>query len=128
MTAKLEHVNFTAADPKAMADVLCRLFGWRIRWSGGAIYGGHTVHVGGDDDYVAIYSGDPSAALAEAGTSYSTRKGLNHLGIVVEDIAATEARVKAEGFEPRSHASYEPGRRFYFDGPEDLEIEVVSYD
>ena len=127
MTARLEHVNFTAADPQALAEVLCRLFDWRIRWSGTAIYGGHTVHVGGEDDYVAIYGGNPNAAMAEPGNSHSTRQGLNHIGIVVEDIEAAEVRVKAAGFVPHSHSDYEPGRRFYFDGPESLEIEVVSY-
>ena len=127
MTARLEHVNFTAADPKAMADVLCRLFGWRIRWSGSAIHGGHTVHVGGEDDYIAIYSGDPRTQLAEAQNSYSTRRGLNHIGVLVDDLDATEVLVKAAGFVPHSHSNYEPGRRFYFDGPESVEIEVVSY-
>jgi hypothetical protein len=59
--------------------------------------------------------------------SYSTLNGLNHIGVVVDDLDGVEARVKAEGFVPHSHANYEPGRRFYFDGPEELEIEVVSY-
>jgi glyoxylase I family protein len=58
---------------------------------------------------------------------YSTRTGLNHIGVVVDDLTEIEKRVKAEGFEPHSHADYEPGKRFYFDGPEGVEIEVVSY-
>ncbi|MEO1734352.1 MAG: VOC family protein, partial [Pseudomonadota bacterium] len=52
---------------------------------------------------------------------------LNHVGVVVPDIDAVEAKVKAAGFEPRSHADYEPGKRFYFDGPDSIEFEVVSY-
>jgi len=42
-------------------------------------------------------------------------------------LEAVEARVKAEGFVPHNHADYEPGRRFYFDGPDGIEYEVVSY-
>ena len=59
----------------------------------------------------------PGGTPAEPGDSYTTRGGLNHLGITVDDLDATEARVTAAGFVPRSHADYEPGRRFYFDGP-----------
>ncbi|MEC7669548.1 MAG: VOC family protein, partial [Pseudomonadota bacterium] len=28
---------------------------------------------------------------------------------------------------PHNHADYEPGKRFYFDTPDGIEIEVVSY-
>jgi catechol 2,3-dioxygenase-like lactoylglutathione lyase family enzyme len=58
---------------------------------------------------------------------YRTPGGLNHIGVVVEDLDAIEAKVKEAGFHPHNHADYEPGRRFYFDGPDDIEIEVVSY-
>jgi hypothetical protein len=127
MTSHLEHVNVTVTNPDALAEVLCRLFDWKIRWQGSAIHGGHTVHVGGADNYVAIYGGRPDAKLLAPTESYSTLNGLNHIGVVVDDLDGVEARVKAEGFVPHSHGDYEPGRRFYFDGPEELEIEVVSY-
>lgn len=93
-----------------------------------ATHGGHAVHVGGGDDCIAIYNGNPNAALAELGSSCSTRMGLNHSGVLVDDHDQTEARVKAAGFVPHSHSDYEPSRRFYFDGPESLEIEVVSFE
>jgi predicted enzyme related to lactoylglutathione lyase len=128
MTAHLEHLNLTASDPVALADLLCRLFDWHIRWQGNAIHDGHTVHVGGENNYIAIYGGRPNGKLTEPSDSYSTRTGLNHIGIVVENLDDTESRVKLAGFIPHSHSDYEPGRRFYFEGPEDLEIEVVSYD
>jgi catechol 2,3-dioxygenase-like lactoylglutathione lyase family enzyme len=52
---------------------------------------------------------------------------LNHVGVVVEDLDATEAKVRAAGFAPHSHADYEPGRRFYFHDRDGIEFEVVSY-
>ena len=52
---------------------------------------------------------------------------LNHLGIVVSDIDEVELKVKKEGYEPFSHADYDPGKRFYF-LIDELEIEVISYD
>ncbi|RYG90888.1 VOC family protein [Loktanella sp. IMCC34160] len=127
--ARLEHVNVTVADPRATAAVLHRLFGWETRWEGTAINGGFTVHVGTGDQYLALYTGpDGGAAQTPADNSYLMRGGLNHIGVVVDDLAAAEAAVRAEGFEPHSHADYEPGRRFYFDENNGVEIEVVCYD
>jgi catechol 2,3-dioxygenase-like lactoylglutathione lyase family enzyme len=127
METRVEHLNVTVADPLALASFLCRVFDWSIRWQGSAIHGGHTVHVGGKDSYLAIYGGRPGVKFTEPSDCYSTRTGLNHIGFVVGNIGETESRVKAEGFTPHSHADYEPGRRFYFDGPEELEIEIVCY-
>lgn len=124
---RIEHVNFTVADPKATAAMLCDLFDWKVRWEGAAISGGYTVHVGTDDDYLAVYSG-PTGNPTPAQHSYSQLGGLNHVGIVVPDVDAMEAKVIAAGFEPVNHGDYEPGRRFYFRDGDDIEYEIVSYD
>lgn len=122
---RLEHVNLTVADPDATARLLCRLFGWQLRWQGAAMTKGRTVHVGGPDSYVALFSfGDAKPGQAD---SYRTRGGLNHIAVVVDDLDATEARIKAAGYVPESHADYEPGRRFYFHEDNGIEIEVVCY-
>ncbi len=127
MTAStLEHVNFTVADPRATAAWLCRVFDWKIRWQGAAKIGGFTVHVGGDNDYLALYAPPQQHAAGE--DARIALGGMNHLGIVVADLDAAEARVKAEGFATHSHADYEPGRRFYFDDGNGIEFEVVSYE
>ncbi len=122
---QLEHVNVTVPDPKATAVVLSRLFGWHIRWEGEALNKGYTVHVGSEDAYLALYA--PRGELGPAGNPHRTQRGLNHIGIVVNDLEETEGRIKAEGFDTFNHADYEPGRRFYFDGPDGIEYEVVSY-
>ncbi|MEZ5823274.1 MAG: VOC family protein [Geminicoccaceae bacterium] len=123
--AVLEHVNVTVSDPLATANRLCAMFGWHIRWQGEAIHGGHSIHVGGKDSYIAVYSrGTPPGDAPE---SYSTRGGLNHIAVTVEDLDRTEERVIAAGFTPHTHADYEPGRRFYFDDADGIEFEVVSY-
>jgi len=125
--ARVEHINLTVNDPDATAAVLVELFDWRIRWSGEAIHGGYSVHVGGTDTYIALYnSGQSQTPIPDDGTHYSLM-ALNHLGIVVDDLDGTERRVKAAGFNTYSHGDYEPGRRFYFDDRQGLEIEVVSY-
>lgn len=123
--ARLEHVNVTVTDPDATAQVLCGLFGWRLRWQGPGMTTGRTVHVGDDDSYVALFSfGAPDAPTQ---SNYTTRAGLNHIGVVVDDLDAVELRVRAAGFVPENHADYEPGRRFYFTESNGVEIEVVSY-
>lgn len=123
---RLEHVNITVADPDATAELLCGLFGWRVRWAGPGMQTGRTVHVGGDDSYVALFSyGD-----AEAGreVSYRTRGGLNHIAVVVDDLGAVERRIRGAGYVSENHADYEPGRRFYFTEENGIEIEVVCYE
>lgn len=123
----LEHVNMTVKDPKATAALLCDLFGWHVRWQGSAIAGGFTVHVGGDDSYVAVYSG-PRGEQGPAQDNYAQLGGLNHIGVVVDDLDAVEAQVVAAGLSAHSHADYEPGWRFYFHDGDGIEYEVVSYD
>jgi len=122
----LEHLNICVPDPKKTAAELCDLFGWHVRWQGEARDSGFTVHVGSDDSYLALYA--PARALDPEPTRYTRVAGLNHIGIVVDDLAATETRIRAAGYEPHSHDDYEPGLRFYFDGPDGIEFEVVHYD
>ena len=121
---RIENVNITVSDPKRTSDLMERLFDWHVRWSGPAQNGGHTIHVGSDDHYVALYAGGDTAKVAEA---FSKGRPLNHIGVEVDDLDASEARVIAAGLRPFSHADYEPGRRFYFLDPDGIEYEVVSY-
>lgn len=127
--SRLEHVNITVSDPKATARMLEHLFGWHVRWEGAAMGGaGYTVHVGGDDSYVALYAGsDPHQTVPKAAASYQTRGAMNHIAVVVDDLDQTEDKVRGLGFTAHSHANYEPGRRFYFHDSDGVEIEVVSY-
>ncbi|RJX67901.1 VOC family protein [Tsuneonella suprasediminis] len=120
-TGTLEHVNISVTDPRRSADFLSKLAGWRVRWEGPAIGGGHSIHCGNDDTYVALYT-HPS-------TKGSFQKGvpLNHIGVVVDDLDAAETVVSDAGLEPFNHADYEPGRRFYFYDWDGIEWEIVSY-
>jgi len=126
MPATLEHTNFTVANPEATAAWMCEVFGWRIRWSGDAIDGGYTVHVGEDVSYLALYR--PAKPINPKGSSYTTIGGLNHVALIVEDLDASERAVKKAGFTTHMHADYEPGRRFYFRDTDEIEYELVQYD
>lgn len=63
---RLEHVNVTVSDPERVAALLQDLFDWRVRWRGPAASGGHTIHVGADDFYVALYRPPNGAAVGVA--------------------------------------------------------------
>ena len=119
--ASLEHVNVTTLSAKETADLMVSVFGWRVRWEGPAKSGGHSIHVGTEDTYVALYT--PPADLPQA-----EREGQpNHVGVLVGDLDATETKIRAAGYKPYAHADYEPGRRFYFRDRGGVEFEVVSY-
>lgn len=125
MTAILEHANFTVPDPQATARWMEEIFGWHIRWQGDAMAGGHTVHVGSEAQYVALYT--PGDEVIKKGVNYTQVGCLNHIAVVVEDLDAMETAVKAHGFKTSNHADYEPGRRFYFHDADGIEFEVVEY-
>jgi glyoxylase I family protein len=122
--ALIEHVNLTVGDPGRSARMLMDLFDWTVRWEGPAASGGHTIHVGDESVYVALYA-PPNAE----GAPMAHAKGapLNHVGIEVEDLDAVEARAKAIGLTPFNHGDYAPGRRFYLFDADGVEWEIVSY-
>jgi catechol 2,3-dioxygenase-like lactoylglutathione lyase family enzyme len=117
----LEHVNITVSDIDRSAALLERLMGWHIRWRGPSQMGGETIHVGGEQDYIAVYT---RGAVAQP---FAKGVPLNHVGLVVDDLDAAEAVVKETGLVPFNHADYEPGKRFYFFDWDGIEFEIVSY-
>ncbi len=120
-TGFLEHANITVSDPDRLSALLQELCGWRERWRGPSQLGGWTIHVGNDRDYLALYKhGSPVPR-------YTKGQPLNHIALVVDDLDAAEAVVKAAGLVPFNHADYEPGRRFYFFDWDGIEFEIVSY-
>ncbi len=123
-TMRIEHVNVTVSDADRSAELMQRIFGWRVRWSGPARDGGRSVHVGSDEHYLALYtSPDP----AEGASEFIKGRPLNHIGVEVADLETVEAKVSQAGLTPFAHGDYEPGRRFYFLDPDGIEYEVVSY-
>ena len=123
-STRIEHVNVTVTDPQRTARLMEALFGWHVRWSGAARDGGHTIHVGSNEHYVALYTGRDVSYTTD---DFAKGQPLNHIGVEVDDLAAVEARVLAAGLRPFAHDDYDPGRRFYFLDPDGIEYEVVSY-
>ncbi len=122
--SRLEHTNLTVRDPDATAAMLCEVFGWHIRWTGAAMAGGYTVHVGSDEDYLALYT---FSDVQDRNMTDHRVGNLNHVGIVVEDLDGVEQKILDAGYETINHGDYDPGRRFYFLDGDQIEYEVVSY-
>lgn len=122
--AILEHVNMTVSDPQRSADLMRDLFGWHIRWEGPSMSGGHTIHVGSDDQYLALYTNENVKA---ADPQFRKGEPMNHVAMTVDDLDAVEEKVKAAGLKPFGHDDYDPGRRFYFFDWNGIEYEIVNY-
>ncbi len=121
---RLEHVNVTVSDPERAARLMETLFGWHVRWQGPARDGGHTIHIGSADHYVALYTG---RGVTYSADDFAKGQPLNHIGVEVDDLDAVEAKVAAAGLKPFNHDNYDPGRRFYFLDPDGIVYEIVSY-
>ena len=122
--AIIEHVNLAVSDPERTAAIMQAVFGWKERWRGPARDDGFTIHVGDETTYLALHTGPGGPHPA---AHYDKGVPFNHVGILVDDLDATEAKVVALGLIPFSHGDYEPGRRFYFMDPDNIEYEIVSY-
>ncbi|MEZ5480435.1 MAG: VOC family protein [Thiolinea sp.] len=124
MAAILEHLNLSVRKPQEMAQTLCRLFDWQVRWEGEGIHAGYTVHVGGTQHYLALYA--PPRFTTKPGVRYFSEFALNHVGVVVDDLEAVRERVEAAGLVVHNENAIVPGRRIYF-MLEEVEFEVVAY-
>lgn len=120
----IEHVNITVGNPEKTAQMLINLFDWHIRWQGLAAKGGHTIHVGNENVYMAVYAQELGS---DERINHKKGAPLNHIGIVVDDLDEVERRVIALGLSPHSHDDYDPGRRFYFFDEDGIEYEIVTY-
>jgi catechol 2,3-dioxygenase-like lactoylglutathione lyase family enzyme len=120
----IEHVNLTVTDVRRSADFYERLFGWHARWEGTTNDGRPAAHVGDDRCYLALFQ---SSKDGRAPMDYDT-VGVNHFGVVVENLDEMRARLDALGAEYGDEQDYEPGRRLYLIDPDGIEVELVQYE
>ena len=85
------------------------------------------VHVSIGQDYLAVEGPHDAAKPANLHKRYQDH-GINHLGLVVEDIAAAQARLEAAGYAETHIPEIHPARirRYFLDGT-GLEWELVQY-
>jgi catechol 2,3-dioxygenase-like lactoylglutathione lyase family enzyme len=119
------HANLTVTDTQRSAALFQRLLGWHIRWSGQSMLGGDTVHVCDETTYLALYT--DADGRADKGRHCSKGQPLNHIGLLVYDLAAAETFVTQAALKPFGHDDNDPGKRFYFFDWDGIEFEIVSY-
>lgn len=127
MTTRLEHANLAVRDVDDTLRFLQTAFpDFRIRGEGKTWQGWRWVHVGNDDTYIAVNEAPEPAT--EAWVPYAGRPGTNHLGYVVEDVDALQARMRAAGYHDSTVPNRHPHRkRVYFHDGEGNDWEFVQY-
>jgi catechol 2,3-dioxygenase-like lactoylglutathione lyase family enzyme len=124
----LEHVNFTVSNLQRSLDFYREAFGFELRWKG-EIFNttrmAPAAHVGppGKPYYFSLFEGESSERAPYA---YGP-PGINHFGLVVDDLDVAGARAEAAGGVLKKAADYDPGRRVYVMDPDGIEIELVEY-
>ena len=129
-SAMIEHVSLTVKDIESMTKFLCTAFpDFRKRGSGVIVDADRSQawsHVGNDKQYIALYEARPGATHRPAAHTFTP--SANHIGVVVDDVAAVKQRLIAagyrEGFVPEEHPYR---RRAYIIDPEGFEWELVQY-
>jgi hypothetical protein len=129
--SRLEHLNVSLTDlDRATRALQAIVPQWAVRgagtWDDGDGRSHAWRHVGDDFQYLALYEAAPGSALQASGT----HSAFNHLALVVDDLDAALARLRAVDI-PLDHigGSTEHRRSAYVViEPERLQIELVAYD
>ena len=128
---RLEHLNVTLTDlDRATRALQAIVPEWAVRgagtWDDGNGHACEWRHVGDDFQYLSLYETPPGSVLRAAGSGCA----FNHLALVVDDLDAALARLRAVDI-PLDHigGSTEHRRSAYVViEPERLQIELVAYD
>lgn len=82
-TPDRDDINITVPNPEYIAQTLCELFGWQVRWAGPMKNGGKSIHVGTKENYIVL-NADLEVSHPPASRTKSVEEctfTLNHVGI-----------------------------------------------
>ena len=128
---RLEHLNVTLTDlDRATRALQAIVPDWTVRgagtWDDGSGHQFEWRHVGDDFQYLSLYETPPGSALQASGGP----SAFNHLALVVDDLDAALARLRAVDI-PLDHIGGSTRHRrsaYVVIEPERLQIELVAYD
>lgn len=122
---RLEHANISVRDlDAAIAFLAVALPEFSIRGGSAAEHPGW-VHFGTDETYLSL----THTPNAEVGKFHRYADlGVNHIGIVVDDVDAVVARLRDAGYRQSTVMEVTPWRkRYYFFDADDQEWEFIEY-
>ena len=122
----IEHVNMTVRDLDESIEFYCALFDGEVSWQGTATNMTGPVraaHVRFGDDYFSLFEKERGERAAY---DYGP-PGINHIGLVVQDLDAIRKKLAALHTPVEKEADYEPGHRLYVFDPNGIELELVQY-
>jgi hypothetical protein len=129
--SRLEHLNVTLTDlDRATRALQAIVPQWSVRgagtWDDGDGRSHAWRHVGDDFQYLALYEAAPGSALQASGPG----SAFNHLALVVDDLDAALARLRAVGIALDHVGGSTEHRRsaYVMIEPERLQVELVAYD
>ena len=128
---RLEHLNVSLTDlDRATRALQAIVPNWSVRgagrWDDAAGRSLEWRHVGDDFQYVSLYETPPGDTLRASGAG----SALNHFALVVDDLDAALARLRAQGVALDHIGGSTEHRRsaYVIIEPERLQIELVAYD
>lgn len=127
MVARIEHANITHPDIDGAIAFLSALDPtFRVLHDSGSHGAYRWVHIGRPDSYIALE--DPHEDRGPGRARRYTDFGVNHIGFVVDDVAAAAKRLQAAGYDEGYQADAHPARirRYFVDGS-GFEWELVQY-
>jgi catechol 2,3-dioxygenase-like lactoylglutathione lyase family enzyme len=122
---RFEHVNLACRSIDATQAFYARIFpDWHVRASGrDGDTGSRWTHFGSDAFYLAFNDQPTQERLHRR----YAQIGVNHVGLVIDDGAAMQARLAANGIPYYTLVSPETAHRIYVEDPDGNEVELVEY-
>lgn len=119
-----DHIHLFTSDPEAMASYFESMLGAEVIRSAPGGQPRIDLKLGGANIFILDVSGDPKAVT---GATHPHR-GLDHFGLLVENIDKVCDELKAKGANfTRGPETIRPGTRIAFiEGPEGVSIELLE--
>ena len=119
MIVKLDHIHFYSGDIEKMAAYFRDVFG-----ATETSRDERSIRLDVKGSPLLIMVLDPKTEQFETGKN---RRGLDHIGFLVQDIESTLEEMKRKGVRISTELKVLPGRKVAFvDGPEGIRIELME--
>lgn len=123
----IEHLNITVPSiQEALKFINIVAKDFKVRFEGEYPTGRKWVHVGNDTFYIALQ--EPSIEDYKSRVQTYNNVGINHIGLVVQNIDEIDKELMAEGYEKLDDFNHEEfrKRKYFLDGS-GIEWELIEY-